>query len=100
MEPLAPIETLYCDHCKSALRNDEWYRERERHMADSYVAGYSIKEIAGAYNRPLEWVRKTIVNRMGMDVFTTAQRDRSLATPLQQPKEMEEQDYDGDQDSR
>ena len=69
-------------------------------MTESFKAGYSMHEIAAAYSRPPEWVRKTIVERMGKDVLVDTMRTRAKNTDYIQPEKLEESDYDNTDDSR
>jgi len=95
---------VYCDHCRSALRNDEWYRDREKHFVESFEKGYSVEEIATAYGRPVQWTHKTIIERLGKDLFTGVMQKRaSLPEFLEEgqvPAELEEHEYDNTEDSR
>ncbi len=103
--PLKPIDTPYCTHCKNAIRSDVWYREREDHMVASFEKGYGFIEIAAAYNRPPQWVQKTITETYGKAHIGEVMRTRAASPEFleegQIPATLEEHEYDGqDSDTR
>jgi len=82
-----PLPADKCPECRKI--RSSWYDERNRHMAEEYLAGVEIYQMAGAYRIANTTVRDIIINELGLMVYT-AQSRVQMHNALMERKDEEE----------